>query len=199
MKKTIIDFIDNNKLEKFFIFLVLAELVLCLIYPEAESFKTFKIFFDCFEVFVIAVFAIEYALRVFTTNTLRKIFQPMMVIDLLTLLPVTGLIFLLALTGSSLFLCFGEQAANFSMAIKDLRGSSALSAVAFAIYCFDGHIPFNVILRAINSIPANISIFLQLFAILILGILLFDSVYKKYKEIKLKRSTIQAEPTFVDF
>lgn len=198
MKKTINFLLDHEHTEKFFVFLILLELVVCQFDTNTNSYTNFKIFFNYFEMFIITVFTVEYILRVFTMDKLRNVFKPLMVIDLLTILPVTGLIFVLALTFSSVFVCFAEQStAHF--ALRKMPPSSLWSIVAFAIYSYDGTLPIATLSKFITSITPGLDIFMQGLALLVIGALLYDVAMKKYKSYNLKRMTLREEPSFVDF
>ena len=198
MKKTILNLLDNDHMEKFYVFLILLELVLCIYDSETKTFATFKTFFNYFEFFVIGVFTVEYVLRIFTIDKIRNIFKPLMMIDLLTILPVTGLLFVMALTFSSVFVCFAEQS-TAHLALKKLPPSSLWSVVAFGIYSFDGSLPIASFVKFVTSIKPGLGIFTQGVTICILGALIFDTVMKKYNSYNLKKMTIRTESNFVDF
>lgn len=198
MKKTINFLLDHEHTERFFVFLILMELLLCILNNGTSSFAALNTFFHYFEIFVISVFAVEYALRVFTMDKFKNIFKPLMMVDLLTILPVTGLIFILSLTFSSVFIGFAEQSWAH-LALKKMPPSSLWSIVAFAIFSCDGRLPLAPLCKFITSITPEFGIFIQGFAVLIIGALLFETAIKKYNSFYLKKITIRQESSLIDF
>ncbi len=185
-------------MEKFFVFLILLELVVCQFDTGSNTCAAFKIFFNYFEIFIIAVFAIEYVLRVFTIDKLRNIFRPFMMVDLLTILPVTGLIFILVVGFSSVFMCVVEQTTSH-LALKKMPPSSLWSVITFIIYSYQGTLPIAKLCNFITSITPELGMLFQTLAVCILGALFFDIAMKKYNAFNLKKMTLREEPSFVDF
>lgn len=174
------------------------ELVLCLLDTETNAIAAFKVFFNYFEIFVIAVFTVEYVLRIFTIDKIKNIFKPFMMVDLLTILPVTGLIFVAVLCCSSLFMCFAEQSTAHLM-LKKWPPSSLWSIVAFGIYTIDGDLPLKALYTFINSITPGCGMIFQGLAVCVVCGVVLEIVMKKYNAFLLKKSTIRQEPSFVDF
>ena len=194
MKKKLLNFIDHEHTEKFFVFLILFEVVVCLIDADSSKYATaFKAFVNYFEFFVISLFAIEYLIRICTLDKFKHIFRPMMVVDLFTLIPVTGLIFLLALAFSSLFICFAENS-SIPMAFKNMPPSSLWSIVTFAVFCYADPLPIATLTNFIGSITPSLNLFAQGLLICLVGVLLFNSAQKVYRSFNVRKMTLRVEP-----
>lgn len=181
-------------MEKFYVFLIIVELFVCTV--NAESHAAFKAFVNYFEVFIIAVFTVEYLLRIFTIEKKRNIFRPLMVIDLFTILPVTGLIFVLGLTFSSVFACIAEHSTFQLASFKNMPPSSFWSIVSFAIFCRSEQISITTLTNFLSSLTPNLNIFALGIAVLFAGIIIFDTVQKKYRSFALRKMTLRPEPSF---
>ena len=194
MKKKILNFIDHEHTEKFFVFLILFEVVVCLIDADSSKYASaFKAFVDYFEIFVISLFAIEYLIRLLTLEKIKHIFRPMMVVDLFTLIPVTGLIFLVALLFSSLFVSFAENS-SVPLAFKNMPPSSLWSIVTFGIFCYADPLPIAAVANFIGSITPSLNVFAQVLLVGIIGYVLFDAALKMYQSFNVRKMTLRVEP-----
>lgn len=87
MKKCINLVLNNQYVERFLIILILLNIFVFIF----ETDKTFSIHFyhyiKNFELFSITVFSVEYFLRLLAIDRLKNIFRPLMIVDLLAILP----------------------------------------------------------------------------------------------------------------
>ena len=194
MKKKLLNFIDHEHTEKVFVFLILFEVVVCMLDADSSKYASaFKHFVNYFEFFVMSLFTIEYLIRVFTAEKMKHIFRPMMVVDLFTLIPVTGLIFLLAIVFSSLFVCIAENS-SVPMVFKNLPPSSLWSIVTYIIFCCANPIPLATVNLFICTITPSLSLFAQVLLFGIIAFVIFDLAQKLYRSFNVRKLTLRVEP-----
>lgn len=87
MKNKINNFLENTITCKFLIFLILANLIVFI----ADTDKSFSYKYSAaiyyFEVISVIIFSIEYILRILSLEKIKDILKPLMIIDLLAILP----------------------------------------------------------------------------------------------------------------
>lgn len=87
MKKNIEKFLESTAVSKFLIFLILANLTVFIADTDVKFSNKYSIYIYCFEVISIAVFTVEYILRLISQEKLKDIFKPLMIVDLFAILP----------------------------------------------------------------------------------------------------------------
>src|SRR5574344_266872 len=87
MKKQIKKILNNTKFEKFIILLIVLNLAVFTLQTDASINKRFYQFFNGFEIFCVAIFSVEYLMRVFTIKKIKDIFNFYMVVDFLAIAP----------------------------------------------------------------------------------------------------------------
>lgn len=87
MKKQI-DLILNNKyFEKFIIILILLNVFVFIFETDKTFYLKSSYYIQQFEIFSVATFSIEYLLRLLSLRKIKNLFKPLMIIDLLAILP----------------------------------------------------------------------------------------------------------------
>lgn len=190
MKKNLLDIIDNEHLEKLFVILVLAELVFCSI--DAGTNTTYKIFVNCYEFFIISLFTVEYVLRLFTMDKLRHALRPMMIVDLLTILPVSGVFFFSSLIGSSALAVKADKTSVTSI-YKKMPPSSLWSVIAAGIYWYDYEVPLSTAMNFLNTLYLGISSHIIEIILCASVIVLLDMLRRKMRAFELKEVALQQE------
>lgn len=87
MKKRIDLILNNRYTEKFLIILILLNVFVFIFETDTTFYSTFQLYIKNFELFSIIIFSIEYLLRLMTINKAKDIIKPLMIIDLLAILP----------------------------------------------------------------------------------------------------------------
>lgn len=87
MKKQITNILSNKFIEKFLIILILLNIVIFIFETDKTFYSKFNIYIQHFELFSIIIFSIEYLFRILTLNKFKDLFKPLMVVDLLAILP----------------------------------------------------------------------------------------------------------------
>ena len=86
--KNILKKILENKFVDYFLILLIVFNIVCLgLETDKTIYLTYKTFFSKVELVSVIIFTIEYIMRLFTLNKLKDMFQPLMIIDLLAILP----------------------------------------------------------------------------------------------------------------
>lgn len=87
MKKQIDKFLNNKKVEKFLIILILLNIFIFVFETEKTFYSNFHLYIQKLEWFSVVIFSIEYVLRLLTLKRIKDLFKPLMIIDLLAILP----------------------------------------------------------------------------------------------------------------
>lgn len=87
MKRQIKGLLENQFVEKFLIILILLNIFIFIFETDSTFYTNFHHYIQSFELFSIIIFSIEYALRLLTLNKIKDLFKPLMVVDLLAILP----------------------------------------------------------------------------------------------------------------
>ena len=87
MKKKINNFLENTITCKFLVFLILANLAVFIADTDKDFSHKYSATVYYFEVISVAIFSIEYFLRILSLEKIKDIFKPLMMIDLLAILP----------------------------------------------------------------------------------------------------------------
>lgn len=87
MKKTINNFLENKFVEYFLMILIFLNLIAFILQTDVSINTKFSTYFNYFEIFSVAVFTIEYFLRLISLNKFRDIFSFYMLVDLVAILP----------------------------------------------------------------------------------------------------------------
>jgi voltage-gated potassium channel len=87
MKKKINNFLNSIIINKLLIFLILANLAIFIISTDIKYGQKYSTIIYNFEIISIAIFTIEYFLRIATLKNLKELFKPLMIVDLLAILP----------------------------------------------------------------------------------------------------------------
>lgn len=85
MKKHIISFINNNRTDRFILVLLFLNIIVFNL--GAEKLFTNYIYIQIFDCFSMIIFTIEYFLRLSILRRPKDIFRPMLLMDLIALLP----------------------------------------------------------------------------------------------------------------
>lgn len=81
------NFLENQITCKFLIFLILANLTVFIADTDKNFSGKYSIAVYYFEVISVAIFSVEYILRIFSLERKKDIFKPLMIIDLIAILP----------------------------------------------------------------------------------------------------------------
>ena len=81
------NFLNNKFVDYFLIFLIIFNIICLGFETDKTIYLTYKTFFSKVELVSVIIFTIEYIMRLVTLDKLKNIFQPLMVIDLLAILP----------------------------------------------------------------------------------------------------------------
>lgn len=87
MKKKIKKILNNPTICKFLIFLILANLAIFIADTDANFSHKYSNIIYYFEIISITIFTIEYSLRIISLDKLEDVFKPLMIVDLLAILP----------------------------------------------------------------------------------------------------------------
>lgn len=87
MKKRIKELLENQLIEKFLIILILLNIFIFIFETDSTFYTNFHHYIQNFELFSIIIFSIEYALRLLTLDKIKDLFKPLMIVDLLAILP----------------------------------------------------------------------------------------------------------------
>lgn len=87
MKKRINSILNNQYVEKFLIILILLNIFVFIFETDKLFYSNFHHYIISFEFFSIIVFSLEYLLRVVSLDKLSDMFKPLMIVDLLAILP----------------------------------------------------------------------------------------------------------------
>jgi len=87
LKKNIEKFLNNKFIDSFLVCLILLNIICLGFETDKTIYITYESFFKQIEIVSIIIFSIEYFLRLFTLNSIKEIFKPLMLIDLLAILP----------------------------------------------------------------------------------------------------------------
>lgn len=87
VKKQINLILNNQYIEQFLINLILLNIFIFIFETDKTFSSHFYLYIKNFELFSIFVFSIEYSLRILTINRVKDIFKPLMIVDLLAILP----------------------------------------------------------------------------------------------------------------
>jgi len=87
VKKRINSILNNQYVDQFLIILILLNIFVFIFETDKTFSSYFSIYIKNFELFSIVIFSIEYSLRILVLNRFRDIFRPLMVVDLLAILP----------------------------------------------------------------------------------------------------------------
>ena len=83
-----INLILNNKyVEQFLIILILLNIFVFIFETDKIFYSNFHLYIQNFELFSIIIFSIEYLLRILSFDKFRDVFKPLMIVDLLAILP----------------------------------------------------------------------------------------------------------------
>lgn len=81
------NFLNNKFVDYFLIFLIIFNIICLGFETDKAIYLTYKTFFSKVELVSVIIFTIEYIMRLFTLDKLKNMFQPLMIIDLLAILP----------------------------------------------------------------------------------------------------------------
>jgi len=87
MKKRINLFLNNQYVEQFLIILILLNIFVFIFETDKTFSYHFSLYVKNFELLSIIIFSIEYSLRILALDRFKNIFKPLMVIDMLAILP----------------------------------------------------------------------------------------------------------------
>ena len=87
MKKSIDNFLNNKYTEGFLISLILFNVFIFIFETDKNFYSTFDFNIQCFEWFSVIIFSIEYILRVISLEKFKDILKPLMIIDLISIVP----------------------------------------------------------------------------------------------------------------
>ena len=80
-------FLNNHRVEKFILGLIVLNLLVFVLDSMQSFHNAFSLYIRWFEAISIGIFTIEYILRLFTLKHFKDVFKPMMLIDLMAVLP----------------------------------------------------------------------------------------------------------------
>lgn len=87
MKQNIKKFVENKYIEWFLVILIIINIVCLGFETDKTIYITHKSLFTNVEVISVTIFTFEYLLRLCSSDNIKEIFKPLMVIDLLSILP----------------------------------------------------------------------------------------------------------------
>ncbi len=143
MKNRIEQFLNNDIVDKFLIFLISANLIVFVLDSDINIHHRFNEIIRDFELFSVLIFSVEYILRLITLKNIKELFKPLMVIDFLAIVPfylsfvTVNTIFLRALRLFRLMRIFkiGRYTTAFDNIKKCLLNKKDELIVALAILC----------------------------------------------------------------
>ncbi len=86
-KRSVSKFLNNRIIEGFLLTLILLNILAFILESDKYLFKVANGYFFYFEIFSISVFTIEYLLRLFTLRKAVSFFRPLLLLDLIVILP----------------------------------------------------------------------------------------------------------------
>lgn len=87
MKKKINNLLNNRFFEISLIVLIVLNLIMFIIQTDSNINAHFQKQFYYFEIFSVSIFSIEYVLRLIVIKSYKEIFKPIMIVDLMAILP----------------------------------------------------------------------------------------------------------------
>lgn len=87
MKKIIGQFLNNNIVDKFLIFLISANLIVFVFDTDINFHHKFNEVIRDFELISVSIFSIEFILRLIILKNIKELFKPLMIIDFLAIAP----------------------------------------------------------------------------------------------------------------
>ena len=87
MKKIIDNLLNNRFFEIPLVVLIVLNLIMFIIQTDSNINAHFQKQFYYFEVFSVSIFSIEYILRIIVIKNYKEIFKPIMIVDLMAILP----------------------------------------------------------------------------------------------------------------
>lgn len=87
MKKNINLFLENQYIENSLIILILLNIFVFIFETDSTFYTHFSVYIKYFELFSIVVFSTEYFLRLISLEKIIYMFKPLMLVDLLSILP----------------------------------------------------------------------------------------------------------------
>ena len=79
--------LNNKHVEKFLIILILLNILVFIFETDKIFYTCFSSFINSFELFSVIIFSIEYVLRLLSLDKIKYMFKPLMIVDLLAILP----------------------------------------------------------------------------------------------------------------
>lgn len=87
MKRKITNFLENTFTVKFLIFLILTNLAIFIMDTDVNFYNKYATQIHYFELISVFIFTVEYILRILSCQTIKDIFKPLMIIDLIAIMP----------------------------------------------------------------------------------------------------------------
>ncbi len=87
VKRSVSRFLSNRIVESFLLTLILLNILAFILESDKYLFKVANSYFFYFEIFSISIFTIEYLLRLFTIRKWVSFFRPLLLLDLIVILP----------------------------------------------------------------------------------------------------------------
>lgn len=87
MKKLIEKFLNNKFVEILLLVLIFLNLIAFILQTDVNINTKYSVFFNVFEVFSVAIFTVEYLLRLIIIKNFKEVFSTYMVIDFLAIAP----------------------------------------------------------------------------------------------------------------
>lgn len=87
MRNKIKLFLKNKYVDLFLIALIIFNIICLSFETDKEVYSTYKEFFEKVELFSVIIFTIEYLLRLISLEKIKGIFYPLMIIDLIAIIP----------------------------------------------------------------------------------------------------------------
>lgn len=112
MKEKIQNFLNTKQVSLILIFLIIANMAVFIFDTDKIFHRNYSYYIRIFETASVAIFTLEYFLRIISLNKIKDLFQPLLVIDLIAILPFylsflhLNTIFLRALRLTRLFRLF---------------------------------------------------------------------------------------------
>ena len=91
MKKQINKFLNNKFCEIFLVLIIIINIVCLGFETDKTIYLQYKTLFNQIELVSVIIFSIEYILRLISLDKLKDALKPLMIIDLLAILPLKGL------------------------------------------------------------------------------------------------------------
>ena len=87
MKNLIKNFLNNKYVEYSLMFLIFLNLIAFILQTDVNINTKYSVFFNVFEVFSVAIFTVEYLLRLIIIKNFKEIFSAYMFIDFVAIVP----------------------------------------------------------------------------------------------------------------